>query len=278
MIGAVSLIILVLFLNTAYYRWGFYIDFRPDKEPDTFTTVSGKEILVDEGKGPKPFEIKGVDLGAGIPGHFATEYAIDKETYLRWFRMIQDMGANTIRVYTILSSDFYEAVYEYNRDNPEPLYIIHGVWVNDYIQNSHVDAFDDSFLKTFKEDCRTLVDIIHGRKKMNLGYSTSNASGSYTKDISRWVLGYIMGVEWEDVTVAYTDHMRRENSSYRGEYMYTTEDATPFEAMLAEAGDQIIMYESKKYKEQRLVAFSNWPTTDPMDYPEEINQLFMKCA
>ena len=77
---------------------------------------------------------------------------------------------------------------------------------------------------------------------MNLGYSTSNASGSYTKDISRWVLGYIMGVEWEEVTVAYTDHMRRENSSYRGEYMYTTEDATPFEAMLAEAGDQIIMY------------------------------------
>ena len=98
LIGAVSLIILVLFLNTAYYRWGFYIDFWPDKEPDTFTTVSGKEILVDEGKGPEPFEIKGVDLGAGIPGHFATEYAIDKETYLRWFRMIQDMGANTIRV------------------------------------------------------------------------------------------------------------------------------------------------------------------------------------
>ena len=26
------------------------------------------------------------------------------------------------------------------------------------------------------------------------------------------------------------------------------------------------------------MAFSNWPTTDPMDYPEEINQLFMKCA
>ena len=102
LIGAVSLIILVLFLNTAYYRWGFYIDFRPDKEPDTFTTVSGKEILVDEGKGPKPFEIKGVDLGAGIPGHFATEYAIDKETYLRWFRMIQDMGANTIGVLSLI--------------------------------------------------------------------------------------------------------------------------------------------------------------------------------
>lgn len=278
LIGAVSLILLVFLLDTAYYRWGFYIDLHPGRQVSTFTGVSGKEILVDEGNGPKPFEIKGVDLGAGIPGHFATEYAIDKETYLRWFGMIREMGANTIRVYTILSSDFYEAVYEYNKDNPDPLYIIHGVWVNDYIQNSHVDAFDDSFLKTFKTDCRTLVDIIHGKKKVNLGYSTSNASGSYTKDISPWVLGYILGVEWEDVTVAYTDHMRKENNTYRGEYMYTTQEATPFEAMLAEVGDQIIMYENKKYKQQRLVAFSNWPTTDPMEYPEEINRLFMKCA
>lgn len=106
LIGAVSLIILVLFLNTAYYRWGVYVDLHPGKKADTFTSVKGKEILVDEGKGMEPFEIKGVDLGAGIPGHFATEYAIDKETYMRWFGMIQNMGANTIRVYTILSSDF----------------------------------------------------------------------------------------------------------------------------------------------------------------------------
>lgn len=79
LIGAVSLIILVLFLNTAYYRWGVYVDLHPGKKADTFTSVKGKEILVDEGKGMEPFEIKGVDLGAGIPGHFATEYAIDKE-------------------------------------------------------------------------------------------------------------------------------------------------------------------------------------------------------
>ena len=50
----------------------------------------------------EPFEIRGVDMGVGIPGHFATDYAIDKETYLRWFRMIKDMGANCVRVYTLL--------------------------------------------------------------------------------------------------------------------------------------------------------------------------------
>lgn len=276
--AAVIVILAVFLLDTAYYRWGFYVNFSGNEEIHTFTKTEGKEILVDTGEGMEPFEIKGVDMGAGIPGHFATEYAIDKKTYLRWFGMIKEMGANTVRVYTILSPDFYEAVYEYNHENPDPIYIIHGVWVDDYIQNSHVDAYDDQFLKTFKDDVRTLVDIIHGRKKMNLGYGTTNASGSFTKDISQWVLGYILGVEWEDVTVAYTDHMQSGRNVFDGKYMYTTKEASPFEAMLAEVGDQIIAYETEKYQEQRLVAFSNWPTTDPLEYPEEVKDKFMKCA
>lgn len=200
LIAAVSFILLYLLLDMAYYQWGFYIDFHGDREVRTFTSTQGREILVDTGDGMEPFEIRGVDLGVGIPGHFSTEFAIDKETYLRWFGLIQEMGANTIRVYTILQPDFYEAVYEYNKENPEPLYVLHGVWVNDYVQNSHVDAYDDSFRKTLIQDCRTLVDVIHGRKKIRLGYQASGASGVYTKDISEWVLGYILGVEWEDVT------------------------------------------------------------------------------
>ena len=55
----------------------------------------------------EPFEIRGVDLGVAIPGEWATDFAIDEETYLRWFQMISDLGANTIRVYTILHDDFY---------------------------------------------------------------------------------------------------------------------------------------------------------------------------
>ena len=48
--------------------------------------------------------------------------------------------------------------------------------------------------------------------------------------------------------------------------------------MLAQVGDNIIEYESTRYKQQRLVAFSNWPTTDPFLYPVEITNFFMKCA
>ena len=255
-------------------RIGSTLSFNMNKEVKTFTTVSDKEILVDTGNGMEPFEIRGVDMGVGIPGHFATDYAIDKETYLRWFRMIKDMGANCVRVYTLLQDDFYDAVWEFNHDNPDPLYIIHGVWIDDYVLYSHRDAYSKDFLNEFLKDSRILVDMIHGNKRFSLGEDLG--SGSYTKDISPWVLGYILGVEWEDTTVAFTDHMQEERDSYEGKYMRTTEEATPFETMLAQVGDKIIEYETEKYSSQRLIAFSNWPTTDPLEWNQTVEWYFRK--
>lgn len=244
------------------------------EEVQTFTTVEGKTILVDQGDGLQPFEIRGVDMGVGIPGHFATDYAIDKETYLRWFAMIQDMGANCVRVYTILQQDFYDAVWEYNQNNDNPLYFIHGLWLNDYVHFSHRDAYDPEFLDAMIEDGYKLINILHGNQKFSLG--TDLGSGSYTKDVSPWMLGYILGVEWEDTTVAFTNHMLPERNTYQGKYMYTTPEATPFEAMLAQLGDKLIAYETMRYRSQRLMAFTNWPTTDPFDWDESVRYYFRK--
>ena len=264
----------------AYYHFGLYIDLDPDAPVTTFMKTDEDTIYMERDGTYEAFEIRGVNLGVGLPGQWATDYAIDQQTYLRWFEWIQQMGANTIRVYTILQDDFYNAFYEYNTQREsqglEPLWLIHGVWVNDYVQNSHRDAYDDDFLQTFLEDCRTVVDIVHGKKNLSLGRGLG--SGHYRKDVSPWLIAYILGVEWEDITVAYTDESSPERNRYEGAYLYTTEDATPFEAMLAQVGDSIIDYESTRYKQQRLIAFSNWPTTDPFLYPAEITNFFMKCA
>ncbi len=275
-LAAICAVVLYLLFDTAYYRMGLYIDFQPNAPVTSFMKTDSDTIYMQQGESYVPFEIRGVNMGIGIPGEWATDYAIDKETYLRWFASIQEMGANTIRVYTILHGDFYNAFYEYNNGNSNPLYLIHGVWVNDYVQNSHRDAYDDSFRQTLMDDCRTVVDILHGKKKLSLGYGVG--SGNYRKDVSQWVIGYIIGVEWEDVTVTYTNHKYPGRNQYAGTYLYTTEDASPFEAMLCEVGDKMIAYESGRYKTQRLVAFSNWPTTDPFDYPDLITRYFMKCA
>ncbi|MGN0492945.1 MAG: family 2 glycosyl transferase [Acutalibacteraceae bacterium] len=276
-------VIVVLYISAdiAYYRLGFYIDLSPDEPVTTFVKTDSDSIYLDSGSGFEVFEIKGVNMGSGEPGEWSTDFDIDKQTYLRWFKQIQEMGANTLRIYTVQNDTFYNAFYEYNKDNENPLWLIHGVWVNDYIQNSHRDAYDKDFYDTFLESCKTLVDVLHGNKKITLGRMASAGSGTYKKDISQWVIGYILGVEWEDVTVVYTNEKYEKNdkyNSYNGKYMYTSEDATPFEAMLARVGDKVIEYESERYKQQRLVAFSNWPTTDPFDYPEKITSYFMKCA
>lgn len=267
LIGVVVFITVSVFLFCSYYIFGFYIHFKG--EVTSFTSNDGENIYVNGEK----FIIKGVNLGSGIPGYFATDYAISKETYKRWFSYIEQMGANTIRVYTILSPEFYEAFYEYNKDKENPLYLIHGVWLDDYILNSKVDAL--SFQETFLKNMKTMIDVIHGRRYIPV--NNQYASGLYTANISKWVIGYIFGVEWEDVTVSYTDH-KYENTTYKGKYIETKENTTPFVNMLAYVGDMAIQYESEKYKHQRLVAFSNWPTTDPFDYREEITTYFKKCA
>ena len=194
-----ALILGYLAYDTARYYLGWYIDLQPDAPVSAFMSTDAQHLYMDRGAGPEEFTVKGVNLGVGIPGEWATDYAVSKETYLRWFAQMQEMGANTVRVYITLHDDFYNAFYEYNtareEANEEPLWLIHGVWVNDYIQNSHRDAYDKDFLETFVRDGRTLVDVLHGNKKISLGRGTG--SGFYTKDVSRWVIGYILGVEWE---------------------------------------------------------------------------------
>lgn len=278
----VAVLVLLYFgWDYAYYRLGWYIDLHPDQTVTTQMQISGEQIFQLTAGGPVEFEIRGVNMGSGIPGEWSTDFAIDKETYLRWFEQIQAMGANVLRVYTIQNDDFYHAFYEYNQNREQPLYLLHGVWVNDYVQYSHRDAYDKQFLDTLLNDCRTVVDVLHGNKKISLGRMASAGSGFYRWDISQWVIGYIIGVEWEDVTVIYTDKKYEPSpdiASYQGEYLCTSPEATPFEAMLAQVGDNIIEYESKRYKQQRLIAFSNWPTTDPFTYPEAVANFFMKCA
>ncbi|MBR1691432.1 MAG: hypothetical protein IJ711_01510, partial [Lachnospiraceae bacterium] len=269
--------VLLLFAwNQAYYRLGIYVDLRPHAPVTTFVTTEEKSICMKQDEEYAPFEIRGVDMGTGVPGAWAADYAVDKETYLKWFEQIQRLGANTIRVYTILDSDFYNAFYEYNKNRREPLYLLHGIWVNDYITNSHRDAYDEELFGTLQDDCQTVVDIIHGKRTVSLGEGVG--SGTYRRDISDWVIGYIVGVEWEPGLVLYTNQTNEENNTYSGRYLYTTQEASPFEAMLCQVGDKMIAYESKRYKQQRLIAFSNWPTTDPFAYPAVVSNYRQKVA
>lgn len=264
---AVMLVLCLLGLGYAVYYGGFYIDFHPDKPVTVQSKTEGKTIYIKNQSGKyKPFLVKGVELASSTAGHYATDYAVDMETWLKWFAQIQEMGANTIRISTIYNDSFYNAFYEFNSSQEEPLYLLQGFQVSDYANNSGQDAFSSDFYGVLKEDSMDAVDVVHGRKSITL--NQMKGSGNYRKDVSPWVLGYIIGNEWNAGTIAYTNHNGSYMKAYEGTYFRTTEDATAFEAMLAKIMDDMVYYESKKYKTQRLISFINDPQNDPFVYEE----------
>lgn len=225
--------------------------------------------IYKKGKWTKEF-IKGVNIGAAKPGSFPGEFAITKQEYKRWFKYISDMNANTIRVYTILKPDFYEALYEYNKNAKKPLYFFQGVWVNEEDISKIKDAYDEQILGTFKKDVATIVDIIHGNKE--LAAKPGHAGGVYKRDVSNYLLGWIEGIEWDPEYVNSTNEKNKEKNKYDGNFLYT-QDASPFEAALCEVGDYTINYEMTKYNTQHTLSFNNWPTTDMLSHPNEPNIL-----
>ncbi len=230
--------------------------------------TEGRDFLVyKNGKWEKTF-LKGVNIGATIPGHFPGELAITKEDYLRWFKYIDEMDADVIRVYTTLMPEFYEALYEYNNSVDEPLYLIHGVWINEQDIISIGDAFagDEKMKNNFIKDTENIIDVIHGNAELPKDYGV--AYGTYTKDVSEYVIGWILGIEWDPEFVQNTDNSNPDRIFYEGKYL-RTENASPFETFLCEVGDTIIEYEVDNYQMMRATAFSNWLTTDMLSHPEE---------
>lgn len=268
MIAAAAAALCLTVLYYAFYYRGFYLDFHPEAFVSAAAKTQDGEILVKNSRGEfVPFVVRGVELPSSIAGHYATDYAVEEETWLRWFALIQEMGANTVRIYTIYDDGFYNAFYEYNREREEPLYLLQGIQVSDYANNSGEDAYGAEFYASLKKDSLDVIDVVHGRKI--IPFNRMKGSGSYRKDISEWVLGYILGNEWNADTIAYTNHERKEYREYQGEYFAAGTEAQAFERLLAEIMDGMVSYESRKYKVQRLMAFQNDPLKDPFVYEAE---------
>ncbi|WP_160725853.1 hypothetical protein [Bacillus sp. USDA818B3_A] len=212
------------------------------------------------------FLIKGVNMGIGRPGYFPGEAAITKEEYFRWFQEIGAMNANAIRVYTLHPPQFYEAFYEYNQIAKTPLYLFHGTWVNEENLIKTQDAFAKVNIDDAKLEIKNMIDIIHGNA--SLAERTGHASGEYKYNISKYVIGMIIGTEWDPAMVTNTNSIHSGMSQFNGEY-FETDDANPFEIWLAELMDYAASYEATQYKWQHSMSFTNWLTTDLLSHPSE---------
>ena len=214
---------------------------------------------------PEEIFLNGVNLGAASAGNYPGEFGIDKETYLRWFGYISDMNVQVIRVYVNQMPEFYQALLEFNSRAERPLWLLHGVYANEDLIAECGDAFAEEFRQSFLREIRNAVDMIHGSAEIET--LPGNAGGSYTADVSRWVIGWILGIEWDPGFVNGTDAAESGRTAFSGTYVYT-ENARPFEVFLAEAAETAIARDLE-YGTQRPVALCNWCTTDPLDHPNE---------
>ncbi|WP_046174312.1 hypothetical protein [Domibacillus indicus] len=229
--------------------------------------LNGDRFDVYEDGKWKTMTVRGVNIGMGKPGAFPGEAAISESEYYDWLTQIGEMNANTIRVYTLHPPGFYNALKRYNEEHADsPIYVFHGVWIDEEPLEKTLDAFTPEITKEFQAEMKRLADVIHGNA--DIQKRTGHASGVYRADISPYVIGWMLGIEWYPYMV---DNMKTKYAGlaqYDGEFV-RTEKAEPMEIWLAEQMDTMMKYEADTYKWTRPMSFTNWVTTDLLEHPAE---------
>ena len=230
--------------------------------------AEGDYFYIYESGDWKQMFMRGVNIGATEPGLFPGDLTISYDTYYRWFGYISEMNCNCIRIYTLMPPQFYQALGDFNKKAKNKLYLYQGIWVNeeDIERLSDTYAENEKILNDFMTDAVNLVNVIHGKAK--IAETAGEAYGTYNTDVSSWLVGWIIGIEWDPNFVINTNNQHPDKKDYDGEYLYT-QTASPFEAFLCRVGDALIKHEAKTYKFQVPLAFSNWITTDPLTHPNE---------
>lgn len=233
-----------------------------------FVTEGTQIFQIDSNNERTHFFSKGVNLGAALPGKTFTEFPKDKALYLDWLTQMYDLGYNTIRIYTLLPPEFYQALYEFNASKENPIFLLQEIWPEEHPEANNYLA--EAYNTLYKNEIEMNIRAIHG--DIYIPERSFRAYGAYLYDVSPYILGYLVGRELEPEEVEATDTL---NEGYRfyGEYLYSTDDATPTEAWLAASCDYALSVESKRFDNAPLVGIVNWPTLDPLVHDSEWNML-----
>jgi len=240
--------------------------------PDTVAGLSriartdGERMVLQLAGGEVDF-ITGVNVGPTVPGTQPGELAVSPEVWRRWLPMIAEAGFHSIRIYTVQPPHFYEELKAYNDAHPDhPIYLVHGVWIPEEQFVAAGDLFAPGIREEFHDDIAGAVGAIHGDAVLppRAGY----ASGTYTADVSPWLISWALGIEMDPVATMKSDRRNAGRAPYSGRYVSATAAASPTESWLAEGLDVLAGLEAERGITVPLT-FSNWPTTDPLAHPSE---------
>ncbi len=206
--------------------------------------------------------LKGINLGAALPGRHSSEFP-DRATYRAWIRAWGELGANVVRVYTIHPPWFYEELAAYDASTAHPIRLVHGVWAEPPPDD---DFGGRAWREEFDAETRHVVDVLHGNAVILP--RPGHAAGRYTADVSRWTLALILGREWEPFNVVAYNEKHPGVSDWSGRFVRVA-GGHATEIAMAQLLDGAIAYEQDAYNAQRPIAYTNWPTLDPLIHPTE---------
>lgn len=248
---------------------GEVIRFERDADPARPIAVPARaisdfiEVRGDDGS-YAPLFVKGVNIGAALPGRYPTEFPAEVAVYLDWLDLIAGLGVNTVRVYTLLPPEFYQALATHNAlSGSRKLWLIQGVWAE--LPDDH-DFSNPDFISEFEGELSAAIDAVHG--DLVMPPRPGHASGIYTTDVSSALLALIVGREWEPYAVSAFDAMHPEMTRWKGRY-FSVENATAMETWVARMCDYTAGYEAKRFRMLHPLTFANWPTLDPLRHESE---------
>jgi len=251
LISVFVVMILAVITFYAYFYMGFFIDFRPNATVRVAFRAEDNRIYKDDSV--EPLLLRGVEVNSFVPGQSYWELGAKKKDYLRWFEQIEDMGATVVYAANIMHSSFYNALYQFNKTSENGLMLIQGV--GDTNININGDELSQSL--------RKVIDIVHGNR---IDLLNENGIQVYMRNISPWVVGFIVGADWNPDSIAYINNNVDMPDGFQGRFFSTSEGANRFEAMLAQVMDDVTSYETRRFKTQRPISFVSNPITDFLEY------------
>ncbi|BFU47684.1 hypothetical protein [Krasilnikovia sp. MM14-A1004] len=211
--------------------------------------------------------LPGVNLGSTTPGFQPGELAITAADYRAWFAAMGQLGVRVVRNYTIHPPAFYTELAAYNTSHPDrPLYLIHGVYLPDESYIEKENLYDPAVTQAFTAELRAASAAVSGN--LTRPATPGHASGAWTTDVSRWLAGWIIGVEWDPTATSASDRKNRAAPAHHGRYFTNTGQASPTERWLAARMDELATAEASRGRTEPI-AFANWPTADPLHHPAE---------
>jgi hypothetical protein len=207
----------------------------------------------------------GVALSTTKPGSWPGELGLDVGPQLSdfrsWLADAGDLGVTVVWLDQLMPPAFYAALQDYNNNRVVPMRVLQGIPAPDALGTDTATGVGvwegtPSYESLFEASIRETVQAVHG--------SLATGLQPYTLDVSRLVMGYIIGTQWAPSVIEATNAQSRD--VYTGDYFASTSSASNFERWLARMVDVLAKTEVQQFSWQHPVAVKNWMGTDPMSH------------